>query len=375
MASNENSFRHSAKLVGLVLVAVVLIVGVAAALVRASDIFLILFLGVLFGVFMTRLSGAVSERTPLSYAWSLGTTSLILASLAVGGIAMFGVKIEGEIAKARDRVDEAVEQLRGWADEYPIVDTLLESTPFVRRLTEGDQPSSESASKAGDDNGASAATAAEQSAARQGAAAIVGVFATTFGLVVNTLLILFVGLFLAAAPAEYREGVVTLFPPERRDRTREILDLIGDTLWRWLIGRFATMLITGSGAALLLLALGVPMAISLGVVTALLTFIPNIGAVVALVLATLLALPKGGTTLLLVVVGYVALQLIESYIITPMIQQKQSSLPPALLLAVQAVMGVLFGILGAAVASPALAAAKVAVEEIYIKDVLESSAN
>lgn len=76
-----------------------------------------------------------------------------------------------------------------------------------------------------------------------------------------------------------------------------------------------------------------------------------------------------------VVVGYIALQLIESYVITPVIQQKQAALPPALLLSVQALMGVVFGFLGTAVASPLLAVAKVGIEEAYIKDFLESSEN
>jgi predicted PurR-regulated permease PerM len=67
-----------------------------------------------------------------------------------------------------------------------------------------------------------------------------------------------------------------------------------------------------------------------------------------------------------------ALQLIESYVVTPLIQQRQVSLPPALLIAFQVVMGVLFGFLGAAVASPLLAAAKIGIEESYVKDILES---
>ena len=58
-----------------------------------------------------------------------------------------------------------------------------------------------------------------------------------------------------------------------------------------------------------------------------------------------------------------------------MIQQKQVSIQPALLIAFQAVLGLLFGFLGAAVASPLLAATKVGVEEAYIKDVLESDSS
>ena len=133
----------------------------------------------------------------------------------------------------------------------------------------------------------------------------------------------------------------------------------------------ATMAITGAGAWLLLMVLGVPLAMTLGVATAMLTFIPNIGAFVSLLLAILFALPQGGETVAFVVVGYILLQIVESYIITPLIQEKQVAVLPALLISFQAIMGVLFGFLGAAVASPLLAATKVVVEEAYIKDVLE----
>ena len=104
------------------------------------------------------------------------------------------------------------------------------------------------------------------------------VFTTTFGLVVNSMLIFFVGLLLALSPATYRDGVVKLVPPSKRERATQVMNEIGDTLWRWLLERFGSMLVTGMGAAALLWMIGVPMAGSLGIVTGLLTFIPNIGA-------------------------------------------------------------------------------------------------
>ena len=147
---------------------------------------------------------------------------------------------------------------------------------------------------------------------------------------------------------------------------------VGDTLWRWLLGRFGSMLVTGIGAALLLWLIGVPMAFSLGIMTGLLTFIPNIGAAIALALAMLFALPQGTTTAALVLPAYLGLQLVESYVVTPLIQKRQVEIPPALLISFQAVMGVWFGILGAAVASPLLAALKVSIERLYVEDVLEA---
>jgi len=199
---------------------------------------------------------------------------------------------------------------------------------------------------------------------------ITKMFQTTFGLVINSLLIFFVGLFLASSPQTYVRGTLWLFPPVYRPRAQEVLTELGHTLWRWLLGRFATMTITGVGAFAVLMAVGVPMATTLGIITALLCFIPNIGAAIALLLAMLAALPQGLTTVATVFVGYLSLQLIESYIITPLIQQRQVKLPPALLLAFQAFLGTLLGFIGAAIASPLLAALTTATKMLYVEDYL-----
>ena len=408
--SGSTQQRWSSTQVGA---AVFTVVGAALLLTAvglATEIFLILFLGLLFSVFLAGSSQLLAHHSPMNYLGSLAIVTGTLGLLMLLGLFLFGVQVDKQITVASEHADEGVQQIQTWAKQYPSVRSVLRSTPFLREMVEpedlekikltndesqeifsngkegqnaGEERSvsteSEDAESKEKKEKSSQAEIAEQSAMRttvkHGAGAIAKVFQTTFGLLVNSLLIFFVGLFLALAPHDYRDGVVKMFPLTRRERTREVMDMMGDTLWDWLLGRFATMLITGVGAGLLLAVLGVPLAATLGVTTAFLTFIPNIGSFIALALAILFALPEGGNTVLLVFFGYLALQLVESYVVTPLIQQRQASLPPALLISTQAVMGVLFGFLGAAVASPLLAATKVAVEEAYVKDVLESGSS
>ena len=396
--SNARQLHQFATVIGLAIFAVICVGALTGILVLATEIILILFLGILFGVFLTRLSRLLSQYTSLAYYWSLAATMTSLVLLFFGFLALFGTQLHSRISQAREHFDEGVQQLQEWTQRFPAAESVLLSTPFLREVlndsainASGEQQSTQEVTSEKDDatskqksekssiEKSSQARVMEQSAlrstAKEGAMAIAGIFRSTLGLLVNSLLIFFVGLFLAIGPEQYRDGCVKLFPVDHRERTSEIMNLMGDTLWHWLIGRFATMLITGAGAGLLLAVLGIPMAFTLGIITALLTFIPNIGPAVALILAILFALPQGGTTVLYVVVGYVALQLVESYVITPMIQRKQAALPPALLIAMQALMGVLLGFLGTAVAAPILAVSKVAVEEAYIKDVLEKNEN
>lgn len=385
---------------GLGLACLLVLVGTSLTLV--TELFLILFLAILFGVFLTKSSAWIAGNTQINYGFSLAVVTLFLVLLCGIGIGVFGVQLDAQIAKVQQNADAGVERLRELAQRYPTLKEVLVSTPFVRDAFEGggsDAESKEPTPKDKAERGGNAAPEAEdsedgndkskpepsgpaaaesgvvRSTAKQGMAVLSEVFKTTFGLLINSLLIFFVGLFLAVKPEEYRDGIVRLFPRPRRERARDIMNQIGGTLWQWLLGRFATMLITGVGAGLLLFFCGTPMAFTLGVITGLLTFIPNIGGFLALVLAVLFSLPLGGTVVASVIGGYLGLQLLESYLATPLIQQQQAALPPALLISCQAVLGVLLGFLGAAVASPLLAATKVVVEEAYIKDVLEQGSS
>lgn len=386
----KNLQTDSSQTLAHTITTLIVVVVLASALVIAWEIILALFLAVLFGVFLNHTSRQLSEWTPLPYKASLASLMLFLVCAFLGTTAFFFVQINQEIEEARQQIDEGIERVQNWAEEYTSISSVIRSTPILAQMlsaqkqnenqnkeakqeaasTEKEQSSSNQESKTAEKNSQTSFQSLTQPA--QQAMSFVGsMFKSTFGVVVNVVLILFVGLFLAVSPQTYRDGVVILFPPERRDRIQGLMNQLSDTLWHWLLGRFGSMVITGLGAWLVLALIGVPMAGTLGLISGLLTFIPNIGSLIAFCLAILIALPKGPTTAALVVPAFIGLQLVESYLITPLIQEQQVSLPPALLIAFQAIMGVLFGFLGAMVASPLLAASKVIVQELYVKDYLE----
>lgn len=386
----KNLQTDSSQTLAHTITTLIVVVVLASALVIAWEIILALFLAVLFGVFLNHTSRQLSEWTPLPYKASLASLMLFLVCAFLGTTAFFFVQINQEIEEARQQIDEGIERVQNWAEEYTSISSVIRSTPILAQMlsaqkqnenqnkeakqeaasTEKEQSSSNQESKTAEKNSQTSFQSLTQPA--QQAMSFVGsMFKSTFGVVVNVVLILFVGLFLAVSPQTYRDGVVILFPPERRDRIQGLMNQLSNTLWHWLLGRFGSMVITGLGAWLVLALIGVPMAGTLGLISGLLTFIPNIGSLIAFCLAILIALPKGPTTAALVVPAFIGLQLVESYLITPLIQEQQVSLPPALLIAFQAIMGVLFGFLGAMVASPLLAASKVIVQELYVKDYLE----
>ena len=377
----SDSYRRKSAISVAQAVTTLVVVGtLAAGIIFASEIILTLFLAVLFGVFLNRLACTIDLSFPFAKGWSIATVVVILLLAVVGSMSLFYVQIDEQVEAASKRMEQGLDRLRQLRDDSPTARSVVTSIPFVSKAIGTKRTAGSSVTESANSESKSSNLLTElpelhgvPEPAKRVADTIGEIFKTSFGLVVNSMLIFFVGLFLAVSPEIYRDGVVKLVTRSRRSRATEVMNELGDTLWRWLLGRFSSMLVTGVGAAFLLWMIDVPMAFSLGVVTGLLTFIPNIGAAIALALAVLFALPQGTQTALLVFPAYLGLQLIESYVVTPLIQKRQVEIPPALLISFQAVMGVLFGILGAAVASPLLAVLKVTVDRLYVEDVLESA--
>jgi predicted PurR-regulated permease PerM len=134
------------------------------------------------------------------------------------------------------------------------------------------------------------------------------------------------------------------------------------TMRRLMAGRLFGMLFEGVFTWLMLWAGGVPMAVLLGIITGLLAFIPNIGAIVSGILMVLVGFSGGMDMGLYTVFVYFVVQNIDGYIVVPLIARKTVDLAPALVLGAQLIMGLLFGILGLFLADPLLAMIKVALE-------------
>ena len=138
---------------------------------------------------------------------------------------------------------------------------------------------------------------------------------------------------------------------------------------RLMFGRLVGMVFEGVFTYIMLLGYGlvtgdtIPMAALLAILTGLLAFVPNIGALISGALMVLVGFSGGAQMGIYTIVVYFAVQNIDGYIVIPMIARKTVDLAPALVLAMQLIMGILFGILGLFLADPLLAMIKVALEE------------
>ncbi len=182
------------------------------------------------------------------------------------------------------------------------------------------------------------------------------------GAVTNIAMMLVLAIFIAAEPRLYERGIAWMLPLAEREHFYGTSEKIGKTLRRLMAGRLLGMAVEGFGTWLLLLAGGVPMAALLGVLTGLLAFLPNIGAIVSGALIIIVGFSAGTETGFYALLVYFIVQMIDGYLIVPMVAKRAVDLAPALVLGAQILFGALFGIMGLALADPIIAMIKVALE-------------
>lgn len=188
--------------------------------------------------------------------------------------------------------------------------------------------------------------------------------------VTDVFIIVVGGIYLAAQPALYRNGLLALLPPTRRPLAEETLMEIGDGLRRWLVARLIAMLIIGALTTAGLSVIGMPSALALGLFAGLAEFIPLVGPIISAIPILLVALGQSPETGLWALVLIIAVQQLESNIITPLLQQQAIALPPALSLFAVIAAGLLFGAIGVLFAGPVTVIAFIAVKLLYVREAL-----
>jgi len=194
---------------------------------------------------------------------------------------------------------------------------------------------------------------------------------SVLGGVTSAIAMLVIGIFLAAEPRIYDRGIAWMLPVRHRASFYRIAEHVGFTLRRLLFGRLVGMIFEGFftwfmlGIVSQVIGVGaIPMAALLGLITGLLAFIPNIGAIVSGVLMVAVGFSAGPQQGLFAIFVYFFVQNLDGYLVLPYIARRTVDLAPAIVLAMQLLMGALFGILGVLFADPILATLKVVLVDI-----------
>jgi predicted PurR-regulated permease PerM len=317
----------------------------AFLLIYEINVVLQFFGAVLLAIFLYGLAGWMRRYTNLSHGVSVLLVSILL--LTTLGLSIWGLapSVTEQIRNLRNDLPESARQASEFLSQYSVGRTIIEQLPSAEQVI-GYVNNAGFLSQVG------------------------GVFSSTLGAIADFFIVILLAIYLAIEPGLYVRGITKLFPIERRERVREILYQIVDTLSWWLIGKFGSMLAIGVMTWIGLWIIGVPLSLSLGLIAGLLSFIPNFGPILSAIPAILLGFITSPITALYVAGLYVLVQILESNIITPIIERRTVELPPALTVVFQLSLGVLVGGLGLVLATPILAVVMVLVQTVYIHDIL-----
>lgn len=321
----------------------VLFVALVAAVVLAADALLLTFACILFAILLYKLSEIMAHRFHMKRKLALAVVVLVLAAIVgLGGWAM-APQIAEQSTQLAKEIPAAVERLQATVKQHPLLARIAAELPPPEQIVKqmGDMVPNAGL-----------------------------FFGGVLGAIGNVVIIIFVGIYFAASPQVYSNGMIRLVPQSKRGRAREVQQEMGHTLASWLLGKAASMLIVGVVTSIGLSMLGVPLALILGIIAGLLDFIPYLGPVMAGVPAVLLALSLGPDMALYTLLLFIGIQGLEGYLLQPLIEAKAVDLPPALVIVMQLVFGTLFGFAGVALATPLAAGLAVLVRMLYIEDVL-----
>jgi predicted PurR-regulated permease PerM len=189
------------------------------------------------------------------------------------------------------------------------------------------------------------------------------------GTVVNgiaaTVTILFLAAFILFELPRINELILSQLRPEGAERARAIGRHINRNVGGYVAGNLVISLIAGTVAVITLWLLGVPYALTLGVVVAIGDLIPLVGATIASVLVIAVAYFSQGTTDgIIVFVVIMVYQQIENHLIQPLIYRHTVQIPSLVVLIAVLVGAALLGILGALIAIPVAGTIQVIVKDL-----------
>jgi predicted PurR-regulated permease PerM len=165
-------------------------------------------------------------------------------------------------------------------------------------------------------------------------------------------IVLVAGIYLAAQPRLYIDGIIAMLPPERAVRARASLDTTHKALTSWLKAQAVGMAFVAIGTSIGLTVIGIPSGLALGLVAGLCEFVPYLGVILVSIPAVLIGFGVDPQTGWLTVLVLVIVQQLQGNVVTPLAQRQLSDLPPALTIFSLIGFGILCGPLGVVLAVP-----------------------
>ncbi len=373
----SDAIRIAAMVIGLSLI--LLLLWVTRTLV------LTVFLGILFAL-------AVSAGADRLQRWRIprGLAAPLIVFTFVGLVAAFGSwigpTVREQTTELKTKLPQAFEKLEQWVLSRGggVIATITGFGDDVAPRAAAGAASTADSARAGGDTGIAGVvrdssrgtapspvlatpvptTLRDKLLAQLGGAGryLLHLLGSTLEVLASIVLVIFLAIYLAIDPATYRRGILYLVPRSSRPRAEQVLSAVAVTLRKWLVTQLVAMLVIGAVTTVVLMSMKVRAAVPLGILAGILEFVPTLGPILSSLPAIAMGFVDSPQKALAVAIAYIGIQFLENHLLIPMLMKQGVNLPPALTIVMQALMAIIFGILGIFVAVPLLAAIVIAVK-------------
>lgn len=270
-------------------------------------------------------------------------SSLVVTLIVVGALAAFilvlAPNVANQVESLTERLLNSLRSLQGWLETTPVLDNL-EAAGLIDKQEAVAQFTSLLQTQVG----------RFPDALRQ----LLQSIGSLLGLL-TTLALVPVILFYTLKDYPFiKRSLIGLFPTleGRRDYLIEAGSIVGN----YLRGQLIISAIAAVNVSFWLLIGDVPFWLLLGLLAGLLNFIPNLGAIITLIIGVLIAFTAGGwVKALIVAIVLLGQSFLEQSVLTPNIMSHQVGLHPVLILLSLLIFGSFLGIFGLLIAVPATA--------------------
>ena len=185
-----------------------------------------------------------------------------------------------------------------------------------------------------------------------------------FGFGLGAITITFMTLFLVIDLPNLSRSLHTVLYPRASSRVSVLEERITRTIGRYAIGAVAIAAIAGTVQGTAAWLIGVPFALALGIIAGLLGLIPQVGATLAAVVLSLVALTQGVPQALIMLTVCIVYQQVENYVLQPTIQGRAADISGFFVIASVIVGAALLGVVGALIAVPLTASTQIVIREL-----------
>ena len=302
-----------------------------------SKVLLVIFASILFAVALCGMAKPITTHARIPHALAVLIATLVVVAAIGWPFTTYGSRLWAQFDDIAMDIPRAINSIKRSIEAHP-------SAQFFEQIA-GDIDFSKIAAPV--------------------ATHLTSMISSVSAIIAYLILLLFGGVYLALSPDLYVKGLIRFTPVSYRDRVQNFIERSGSSLRIWLSTQLLVVLINGVFAGIGLWVFGVDDAAALAMLAGLLSFIPYVGTIIAMMIGGLAALPQGAIFALYALIVLGSVSIIEGYFVTPYVQSKTLSLPPVVLIFAIFTFTVLFGTLGIILAAPLTVVSIAALDTFY----------